>query len=34
MFTIRPESPADIDAITLVNQAAFGQPGEADLVVN
>jgi putative acetyltransferase len=30
--TIRPETPADIPAIHAVNQAAFAQPDEADLV--
>src|SRR5262245_59048513 len=29
---IRPERPADTDAIRAVNLAAFGQPGEAGLV--
>lgn len=32
MPTIRPETPADIDAITEVVTAAFGQPDEAQLV--
>jgi putative acetyltransferase len=29
---LRPELPSDLDAIRLVIEAAFGQPGEADLV--
>jgi len=29
---IRAESPADISTVRHVNEAAFGQPGEADLV--
>lgn len=32
MITIRPETPADAPAIHRVNELAFGQPGEADLV--
>ncbi|QDV32246.1 GNAT family N-acetyltransferase [Tautonia plasticadhaerens] len=31
-LTIRPETPDDLDAVRLVNEAAFGQPAEADLV--
>jgi putative acetyltransferase len=30
--TVRPEAPADRDAIHAVNEAAFGQPDEATLV--
>ncbi len=30
--TIRPEEPADFDAITRVNDQAFGQPNEGELV--
>ncbi|PAP76133.1 GNAT family N-acetyltransferase [Rubrivirga marina] len=30
--TIRPERPSDRDAVYRVNEAAFGQPDEADLV--
>jgi putative acetyltransferase len=32
MFTIRPEMEDDAPAIRRVNEQAFGQPGEADLV--
>lgn len=32
MLTIREESPDDISAIRRVNELAFGQPAEADLV--
>lgn len=32
MLVIRPELPEDIPAIRLVNEQAFGQPLEADLV--
>ena len=32
MVTIRPERPEDIPRIRLVNERAFGQPGEAALV--
>ena len=31
-LVIRPETPADISAIHRLNELAFGQPGEADLV--
>lgn len=31
-FVIRPEEPADITAIHRLNELAFGQPGEGDLV--
>lgn len=31
-LVIRPEEPADIPAIRRVNELAFGQPGEANLV--
>jgi putative acetyltransferase len=31
-LTIRPERPADADAVRRVNKVAFGQPDEADLV--
>ena len=32
MVTVRPERPEDIPRIRLVNERAFGQPGEAALV--
>lgn len=32
MITIRPESPADASAVRRLNELAFGQPAEADLV--
>jgi putative acetyltransferase len=32
VLRIRPEAPADVDAIRRVNEAAFGQPDEARLV--
>lgn len=32
MTTIRPERPADAPAIRRVNELAFAQPAEADLV--
>ena len=31
-MTARPETPADRDAIHAINESAFGQPDEADLV--
>jgi len=31
-ITIRPESPGDFDAVRTINEAAFGQPAEAELV--
>lgn len=32
MLTIRPETPRDLDAIRRVNEQAFGQKAEADIV--
>ncbi len=32
MITIRPERPEDVDAIRAINEAAFGQMAEADIV--
>ena len=32
MITIRPEAPEDISQVRQVNELAFGQPAEADLV--
>ena len=32
MITIRPESPEDASAVRRLNELAFGQPAEADLV--
>ena len=32
MITIRPEQPDDITAVHLINEKAFGQPAEANLV--
>lgn len=32
MITIRPEKPNDVPAVHAVNEEAFGQPAEADLV--
>jgi putative acetyltransferase len=32
MLTIRPEAPADIEAVRSVEEAAFGRPDEAGLV--
>ncbi len=32
MVTVRPEQPEDIPAVRRVNEAAFGQPDEAELV--
>ena len=32
MFTIRPERPEDASRVRYVNELAFGQPAEADLV--
>ncbi len=32
MLTIRPERPEDVGAIRAINEAAFGQTAEADLV--
>lgn len=32
MITIRPEQPDDIDAVRTLNEEAFGQPVEADIV--
>ena len=32
MLTIRPETPRDLDAIRRVNEQAFGQRAEADIV--
>jgi putative acetyltransferase len=32
MITIRQEQPGDIATVRAINEAAFGQPGEADIV--
>lgn len=32
MLTIRPEQPDDVTAVHLINEKAFGQPAEANLV--
>ena len=32
MITIRKEKPADIPAVRKINEAAFGQPAEADII--
>ncbi len=32
MLTIRPETPEDIDSIRYINEQAFGQKQEAELI--
>jgi putative acetyltransferase len=32
MITIRPEKPEDIPSVRIINERAFGQPAEADIV--
>jgi len=32
LLTIRPETPEDVDSIRYVNEQAFGQKGEAELI--
>ncbi len=32
MITIRPEKPEDIPSVRIINEQAFGQPAEADIV--